>query len=157
MSIFDKIKKQTEVFTYKAAGVAETARIRLDIVRLNGHIEEMKKQLGSVVYSHYIKGTDYEEDLIKICKKIEQIEKEKAELSAKLQAKDDGSKLCPKCNNPNPTDAKYCEKCGAEIIEKESEIEAKSEIETKDMKCPSCNKKVDKDSAFCSHCGSSLK
>lgn len=152
MGIFDKIKKQTEVLTYKTAEAAEYAKARMNIARLNGKIEEKKSELGRIVYSHYINRTDSKEDVAKICEEIKKLEKERDQILIKLRATSNNGKICPNCNNVNPTDAKYCEKCGTKI----EIVEENNEIKKEGKECPSCGKRIDEDSNYCSYCGTKL-
>ena len=46
---------------------------------------------------------------------------------------------CHKCNAENPADAKFCNRCGAEL--------------GKTIPCPECNELNDPDARFCDNCG----
>jgi ribosomal protein L40E len=46
---------------------------------------------------------------------------------------------CHKCNQDNPSDAKFCSSCGAPLL--------------KTKKCPSCGEMNDPDAKFCDSCG----
>jgi class 3 adenylate cyclase/ribosomal protein L40E len=48
--------------------------------------------------------------------------------------------LCTKCNNDNPTDASFCERCGAKL----------------DVTCPTCKTVASPEARFCKKCGTAL-
>jgi ribosomal protein L40E len=56
---------------------------------------------------------------------------------------DSASKTCSNCGTVNPTESKFCKKCGASI----------STMET----CPQCGSKLDSDAVFCRQCGFEVK
>jgi membrane protease subunit (stomatin/prohibitin family) len=51
---------------------------------------------------------------------------------------------CPKCNTPNPPEAKFCHNCGSRLL-------------TDTVKCGKCGSEVPADSKFCPECGQQLK
>jgi len=48
--------------------------------------------------------------------------------------------LCTKCNNDNPADASFCERCGAKL----------------ELVCPVCNASVTPGALFCKKCGTAI-
>jgi class 3 adenylate cyclase/ribosomal protein L40E len=48
--------------------------------------------------------------------------------------------LCTKCNNDNPADASFCERCGAKL----------------ELVCPVCNASVSPGALFCKKCGTAI-
>ena len=48
--------------------------------------------------------------------------------------------LCAKCNNGNPTDASFCEACGAKL----------------ELACPTCKALASPGARFCKKCGTAL-
>lgn len=50
------------------------------------------------------------------------------------------SVTCPKCGTPCPSDAKFCEQCGATLY----------------STCPACGEQVSHDALFCKKCGKKL-
>jgi class 3 adenylate cyclase/tetratricopeptide (TPR) repeat protein/ribosomal protein L40E len=48
--------------------------------------------------------------------------------------------LCTKCNNDNPADASFCERCGARL----------------ELVCPACNASVSPGALFCKKCGTAI-
>lgn len=56
---------------------------------------------------------------------------------------------CPNCEEMNPSDSKFCKKCGAALT---PTTEAKPKTKT----CPNCNATLPDDAKFCSECGTRL-
>ena len=50
-----------------------------------------------------------------------------------------GKIVCKKCNTENERDARFCKKCGNELVINKI--------------CPKCGSKLEEDSTFCSSCG----
>jgi ribosomal protein L40E len=48
---------------------------------------------------------------------------------------------CPKCDAPNPADARFCDRCGASL---------------EDKSCPRCGSRNDSAAKFCNQCGGQL-
>lgn len=51
------------------------------------------------------------------------------------------SVVCPSCGETNDKDAKFCKKCGTQLVQT----------------CPHCGESVDASSTFCDNCGAKLK
>lgn len=49
--------------------------------------------------------------------------------------------VCPKCNDLNDKDSKFCKKCGCKLV----------------LTCSNCNADNDGDSRFCKNCGKELR
>lgn len=66
-----------------------------------------------------------------------------------LNAPTPQSVYCPACNAPNLASAKFCNSCGAAMVQKPAEAEV--------LKCPKCGVEVVKGAKFCNECGASLQ
>ncbi len=56
--------------------------------------------------------------------------------------------LCPKCNTPNPQNAKFCYNCGAPLAQPSQQ---------NTLKCPNCGNPVSPTDKFCPNCGYKLQ
>jgi uncharacterized membrane protein YvbJ len=65
---------------------------------------------------------------------------------------------CIACGNSNPNDAKFCIKCGEELIQEAKKIEIKKKvyISEEPIFCSQCNAENPEDAKFCTKCGFSL-
>ena len=55
----------------------------------------------------------------------------------------ESSRVCSNCGTANPSENKFCKKCGATVIPVE--------------KCPQCGNSLENDAEFCPECGHKLK
>jgi rubrerythrin len=119
MGIFGKIKEG-------ASKAADLAKETVEVTRLNGQISGKKKdieknhyRIGELAYHAYLDAdlTTAEEDIVLICKEIENSLAEIHQLELKiLEAKNE--KLCA-CGKLLAIDIKFCPACGHkfEVIE----------------------------------------
>ncbi|MCW4023915.1 MAG: zinc ribbon domain-containing protein [Candidatus Bathyarchaeota archaeon] len=61
---------------------------------------------------------------------------------------------CPKCGNDNPSDNKFCDNCGSELV---STVAAPTPVSTGGIECSACKAANPIGSAFCESCGASLE
>jgi hypothetical protein len=68
-------------------------------------------------------------------------------VEVKQEQADENICRCPKCNEYNNTEARFCLRCGEKL---------KKEEAPKSFTCPKCNFKVEKWVRFCPECGSKI-
>jgi membrane protease subunit (stomatin/prohibitin family) len=57
---------------------------------------------------------------------------------------------CPKCGTPNPSGAKFCQNCGANV-------QAQQQQQAATVECPNCHTQAQGGARFCPGCGQSLE
>lgn len=112
---FSKITKGigqgAKAATKMAGDTMEITKFRKDIAANRADIDKLYLEIGKNVYEKYRASTLIEEELIGMCRDIDEIHNEINELEKKvLELKN--LKKCPGCGNELAKDSQFCPDCG---------------------------------------------
>lgn len=109
----ETLNKTAKVLSDRASSVYESSKIRSKINAEERTIEKMKGDIGTLIYSRYEEGEQFEGEIGRFCEeirehlvKIRTLEQENASVH--------GKKICPYCKKEVPLDAVFCPSCGKE-------------------------------------------
>ncbi len=125
-SLFDglseTLNKTAKVLSDRASSVYESSKIRSKINSEEKAIEKMKGDIGTLIYSRYEEGEQFEGEVGRLSEEIREryirirlLEQENASVH--------GKKICPYCKKEVPLDAVFCPSCGKECPPREEEKE----------------------------------
>lgn len=138
----------------KSSKMIEDAKLRMSISSKENDIEEIYIAMGKTVYEDYKEGKNVGKSFTKEAKKIDDLNKEIAEMNTKILY-NKNQRICEKCGKIIPLESTFCSSCGTKqkpIKFKEENKNAKKE-EPKQQVCPECGTISDPDSKFCLKCG----
>lgn len=121
MSWFNKVKdtasKATQIARSKSNEIYEVTKLNLNVNECEAKIDKMFKNAGVLCYRDFENGVELSEDIKMIMEDVDKKIKEVEELKAKINDIK-ALRQCPACSNNNPSNAKFCNICGKELIEK---------------------------------------
>ena len=158
----EKARREEEKARYEAEHPAKTITIRLNFGKFKKKLEETANYVADAT----VKAVDGVGDLGKAVADTvgETFESPK---SKKTEAKEPEKKtrVCPKCGSQMKADAKFCNKCGADLNATITPSEnptipqqtaENQQPEGKSRFCPKCGNQVKADAKFCNKCGTKL-
>ena len=115
---FDDVKKTLQSAANKAVKktgeIYEYTKLSLNVSGIKNDIDELYKQIGKSVYTHY-KDDDFSiDDISSLCEAIEKKNEEIEGIQSKL-AELKNVTLCPECGAAVSADSTFCAKCGAKL------------------------------------------
>ncbi len=124
-ALFDKIKKvaiqvkdEGERFTKEAVDktkkVIDKTKYNFTVSSIESRCKDNLAELGKILYEEYQNGTEFDGDVLEICQKIDELNKEIEEIKGKIADINDGT-VCPDCGAIIDADASFCKKCGNKI------------------------------------------
>lgn len=98
----------------KSAELFEATKIDIAIYSEKDSILEMEEKIGHLIYIGYKEEEDMSDKVLKLCKKIDEKYETIAKMSKKLvQIKK--VKVCGRCGDELPLNAKFCPNCGKSL------------------------------------------
>lgn len=85
MSFFDKLKKGAQEMADKSEELMGTAKIKLQITKVESDIGKKKSELGAAAYKLYKEGKISDPDLVGVCQAIDNLYQEIDKLNAQLK------------------------------------------------------------------------
>lgn len=172
MPIMDSLSKIAKSVGDGAKTAVKKSEDMVEIVKLNKAItneEDRIKltygEIGKIIYSRYEKNEIIEDELIQLCIKIDEFQKNIFAIKQKI-AEVKNVKICSNCSAELEPTTEFCVKCGAkqEVINpgKDSAIHEFIDDHTHEgtdntpKYCPSCGKEIIENSKFCQECGVKL-
>jgi len=159
MPLKDSLSKIGKSISEGAANAAKKSGNLVELTKLNmaisGEEDKIKAlftELGEALQDKHEKGEEVSEELLKTCKKIDEIKANIEELKKKIVDLKDVV-LCPGCGTELPQETLFCPKCGT----KQLPIKPKEEAKVPENCCPACKKEVEDGTVFCPHCGHKIK
>lgn len=147
------LDKGIATVSIKSSEVLEISKFKTQIATFTNEINERKNDIGAIVYKMYISGNYDFELLNNICAEIKDKESSIATIYEKIaQLQFDNNRVfgkqqisrCNKCNESNPTNAKFCIACGNALL-----------IDSENKFC-SCGTQNTLKAKFCIKCGKAL-
>ena len=115
---FEDVKKTLQSAAGKAVKktgeIYETTKLSLNISAVNSDIDELYKQIGKSVYTHYTDDDFSIDDISALCEAVDAKKNELSELQVKMAELKNAS-LCPECGATVSNDSAFCAKCGAKL------------------------------------------
>lgn len=130
--ILEKVTNTTKKAIKKSGDAYEIAKIRLSINSDKSKINELKQQIGELVYNAYSGKSSNGDDVEEACRAIDEINdeiKNKEEALAKIK----NLIRCPKCGINNEKDASFCKNCSQEL-KKDEVYDADVVVDSDDLK-----------------------
>lgn len=133
MSLWEKLKEGTKVFSEKSEEIIEVARskseelvgvtkLRMAVSKVETEIVKKKTELGSIVFDLYCDRRSDSETVDITCEEIKKLESELNDLKRKIaEAKKQNGPACPKCGTQLLEGAKFCSECGIKVTPAERE------------------------------------
>lgn len=149
----------------KSEDMVEIAKLNKAITNEEDRIKLTYIEIGKVVYSKFEKNEIADSELVNLCNKVVEFQKNIINIRQKI-AEIKNVKVCSKCGTEADLNSEFCIKCGEKLDstnnakdEAEPEPIANSKEEeyiTKPKFCPYCGAKVVDNSKFCQECGEKL-
>lgn len=152
----------------KSEDMVEIAKLNKAISNEEDRIKLTYVEIGKDIYSRYEKKETIQEELVELCNRIDEFQKNIMDIRVKI-AQLKNTKLCSSCGAELELNSEFCVKCGGkqEIVQSEvdeSVEEIKEEQVQKEQEeaickpkfCPSCGQETSPDSKFCQGCGTKL-
>lgn len=123
MSFLKKIGEQVNVLGKKSGEMLEVTKLKLACAKLEKEVEEKKLALGHLCYEAYLEGKREEEEMLSLCKSIDELRAEIEKINEEIEAvqkEGQGSeapkaKFCSQCGEKQDAEAKFCRNCGNKL------------------------------------------
>ena len=125
-----KMKSWANAAGKKAEEVAETSKLKMQILSVNGEISKAYEALGKLVYEAAKNNDSVGEEMEAAMDKIDELQEKLAALEGNVSALKK-EKTCGNCGASCALDAQFCSRCGAilEVVEKvDAEVVEEEEI-----------------------------
>lgn len=109
-----KAKSITKNVASKANDTVESAKISWAISEAEKKIEDLKMNIGDIIYNEYLKSKDFEGVLGELCEKIDNLNEE-IEIMQDKKAEIKNEKRCEVCGAFNKLNGVYCSACGEKL------------------------------------------
>ena len=118
-AILGKVKNWANAAGKKAEEVAETSKLKMQILSVNGEISKAYEALGKLVYEAAKNNDSVGEEMEAAMDKIDELKDKLAELEGNVSVLKK-EKTCGNCGASCALDAQFCSRCGAilEVVEK---------------------------------------
>ena len=117
----EALNKTAKVLSDRASSVYESSKIRSRISAEERNIEKMKNDIGTLIYSRYEAGEQFEGEIGRFCEEIKE-HMSKIRVLEQENANVHGRKICPYCHKEVPMDAAFCPSCGKECPPAEEDL-----------------------------------
>lgn len=105
----------------KSSDLVETARLKMEISKLEKEMENNIIALGNLVYMQY-KGDDgLTEEVDRLLLSTRSLETDIADLNVQIEKIHPKPPVCANCHEELPQNAKYCWNCGTKVPEEPAE------------------------------------
>lgn len=136
----------------KSGNLVEITKLNMTISGEEDKIKGLYTELGEALQNKHEEGEEVSEELLSICKKIDDIKANIEELKNKIiELKD--VVICSGCGNELPQETLFCPNCGA----KQQPPKPKEVVKPVENICPACKKEVVLGTVFCPYCGQKIK
>lgn len=95
--------------------VADSARVKMAIAKLNRKLNEKKCELGTLVYQYYREDRQDDSRILALCEEIKALEQE----LQRIETEGLGVKVptCPQCQSMVDEKDRFCRECGNQLKE----------------------------------------
>ncbi len=109
------VKKTTEVVYEKSSQLVELTKLKIKVSQAESEIDKLFELLGTKIYDEYKAGAQFPEEINGVCIALDGKYKE---LETLVSQADEIKEVqeCPACKEKNPSDSKFCSKCGEKLV-----------------------------------------
>lgn len=107
-------EKITTTAVEKTKSTIDTVKYKYSVSELEAKVNEILAQLGMNIYTEYVDGAEFDEEINEKCEKIKELKQELEDIKEKI-AESKNSVFCPSCNEMISNDAVFCPKCGHRV------------------------------------------
>ncbi len=115
------ITESAKTIGKKSSDLVETAKLKLEISRLEKEVENNLAALGKCVYLQHKGESGMEGEIERLIKSTGELEGEIKNLEEQVARLNPKPPVCPACQTELPFGAKFCFNCGEKIVKEEEQ------------------------------------